>query len=55
MPEPITTVGLGAIAAYLGKDGISKILGPTAEYVGGELQAFTKKKNGECRPNISIS
>ncbi|WP_065188359.1 hypothetical protein [Shewanella woodyi] len=44
MPEPITTVGLGAIAAYLGKDGISKILGPTAEYVGGELQAFTKKR-----------
>ncbi|ABV87484.1 hypothetical protein [Shewanella pealeana] len=44
MPEPITTVGLGAIAAYLGKDGIAKILGPTAEYLGGELQEFTKKR-----------
>lgn len=44
MPEPITTVGLGAIAAYLGKDGLSKILGPTAEYLGGELKEFTKKR-----------
>jgi hypothetical protein len=44
MPEPITTVGLGAIAAYLGKDGIAKLLGPTAEYLGGELQEFTKKR-----------
>nr|WP_321239350.1 hypothetical protein [uncultured Tolumonas sp.] len=44
MPEPITTVGLGAIAAYLGKDGVAKILGPTADYLGGELQEFTKKR-----------
>lgn len=44
MPEPITTVGLGAIAAYLGKDGLSKLLGPTAEYLGSELQEFTKKR-----------
>ena len=44
MPEPITTVGIGAIAAYLGKDGLQKILGPTADYLGGELQEFTKKR-----------
>lgn len=44
MPEPITTVGLGAIAAYLGKDGLAKLLGPTAEYLGSELQEFTKKR-----------
>lgn len=44
MPEPITTVGVGAIAAYLGKDGLQKLLGPTAEYLGGELQEFTKKR-----------
>ncbi|WP_421230437.1 hypothetical protein [Aeromonas jandaei] len=44
MAEPITTVGLGAIAAYLGKDGLAKILGPTADYLGGELQEFTKKR-----------
>lgn len=42
MSEPITTVGLGAIAAYLGKDGLAKLLGPTAEYLGGELQSLQK-------------
>ena len=44
MPEPIITVGVGAIAAYLGKDGLQKLLGPTADYLGGELQEFTKKR-----------
>ena len=44
MPEPITTVGLGAIAAYLGKDGIQKILGPTADYLGNGLRDFTQKR-----------
>lgn len=44
MPEPITTVGLGAIGAYLGKDGIKKILGPTADYLGKGLQDFTQKR-----------
>ncbi|NAZ18194.1 hypothetical protein GT020_19410, partial [Glutamicibacter soli] len=34
----------GAIAAYLGKDGLEKLLGPTADYLGGELQEFTKKR-----------
>ena len=44
MPEPITTVGLGALAAYLTKDGVSKILGPTADYLGGQLKEFTQKR-----------
>lgn len=44
MPEPITTVGLGAIAAYLGKDGIQKVLGPTADYLGNGLRDFTQKR-----------
>ena len=44
MTEPIITVGLGAVAAYLGKDGISRILGPTADYLGGELKEFTKRR-----------
>lgn len=44
MPEPITTVGLGAIAAYLGKDGIQKLLGPTADYLGNGLRDFTQKR-----------
>ena len=44
MPEPITTVGIGAIAAYIGKDGIQKLLGPTADYLGGGLKDFTQKR-----------
>lgn len=44
MVEPITTVGLGAIAAYLGKDGLAKLLGPTAEYLGEGLRDFTRRR-----------
>lgn len=44
MPEPITTIGLGAIAAYLGKDGVEKLLGPTVDYLGGGLKDFTQKR-----------
>ena len=40
----IITVGIGAIAAYLGKDGVQKILGPTADYLGEELKAFTQRR-----------
>lgn len=43
MPEPLTTVGL-AVAAYLGKDGIQKLLGPTADYLGQNLRDFTQKR-----------
>lgn len=44
MVEPITTVGLGAVAAYLTKDGVAKLLGPTAEYLGDGLRDFTKRR-----------
>lgn len=44
MAEPITTLGFGALAAYLGKDGLQKILGPTADYLGGGLKDFTQKR-----------
>jgi len=44
MPEPVTTVGLGALAAYLSKDGLNKLLGPTAEYLGEGLKEFTMKR-----------
>ena len=43
MPEP-TTVGLAALVAYLSKDGVAKILGPTADYLGGQLKEFTQKR-----------
>ena len=44
MPEPITTVGIGVIAAYVGKDAVVRILGPTADYLGGELKEFTIRR-----------
>ncbi|MDH4285565.1 MAG: hypothetical protein OEV35_09640 [Gallionellaceae bacterium] len=44
MVEPITTVGLGAVAAYLTKDGVAKLLGPTADYLGEGLRDFTKRR-----------
>ena len=44
MPDPITTLGVGAVAAYLGKDGLEKLLGPTADYLGGGLKDFTQKR-----------
>lgn len=44
MPEPVTTIGLSAIAAYLGKDGLEKLLGPTAEYLGDGLRDLAQKR-----------
>lgn len=44
MPEPVTTIGLGAIAAYLGKDGLEKLLGPTASYLGEEARDFVRAR-----------
>lgn len=41
---PYDIVGYGAIAAYLGKDGLAKLLGPTADYLGGELKDFAQKR-----------
>ncbi len=42
--EPVTTVGFGAIAAYLAKDGIAKLLGPTADYLGEGLRELTRRR-----------
>lgn len=44
MVEPVTTIGIGAIAAYLGKDGLQKLLGPTADYIGMGMKDFTQKR-----------
>ena len=32
------------MAAYLTKDALTRILGPTADYLGGELEKFTRKR-----------
>lgn len=44
MLEPVT-LGVGAaVTAYLGKDGVNKILGPTAEYLGVAIKDFAQKR-----------
>ncbi len=45
MVEPVTTIGLSAVAAYLAKDGLEKLLGPTADYMGTGLRDFTQKRS----------
>ena len=41
--EP-TTISFGAITAYLAKDGIAKLLGPTADYLGEGLRNLTQRR-----------
>ncbi|UQA51019.1 hypothetical protein [Vibrio sp. ED002] len=43
MPEPIATLGGAAVVAYLSKDGVSKLLYLTAEYLGGEMKTLVEK------------
>ena len=42
--EPVTTISVGAVTAYLGKGAVDKLLGPTAEYLGEELRDFTQRR-----------
>ncbi|MDE0250008.1 MAG: hypothetical protein OXK72_03265 [Gammaproteobacteria bacterium] len=51
--EPVTTVGLSAIAAYLAKDGVTKLLGPTADYLGGGLKDLTQRRIENIRKVFS--
>lgn len=44
MPDPITVVGAG-LAVLGSKDILTKLLGPTADYVGGEIADFVEKCN----------
>ncbi len=43
MPEPVT-LGIGAVVAYISKDGLNKMLGPTAEYLGDGLKNLVSKR-----------
>ncbi|MCU1750075.1 hypothetical protein [Pseudomonas sp. 6D_7.1_Bac1] len=43
MVDPITVSTGAAAAAYLSKDGVAKLLGPTADYLGGELKSLVEK------------
>lgn len=42
MTDPILPI---AVSAYLLKDGIKKMLGPSCEYIGGELKNLVEKAN----------
>ncbi len=42
-----------AIVAWLGKDGIQKVLGPTADYLGDELKAFAQKRVDNIKSILS--
>ena len=42
--EPITTIGMG-LAVIGSKDILLKILGPTADYIGGEVKGLVEKCN----------
>lgn len=44
MAEPVTTIGVSAVVAYLSKDGLNKILGPTADYLGTSLKDFAETR-----------
>jgi hypothetical protein len=44
MPEPATILGLSALGAIVAKDVVTRLLGPTADYVGGELKEFTRRR-----------
>ena len=50
--EPVTTIGLGAFAAYVSKDGIGKLLGPTADYLGEGLRDLTRRRGESIGRNI---
>ncbi len=39
----LIALGGAAVTAYLAKDGVSKLLGPTADYLGGELRELVEK------------
>ena len=46
MPDPATTIGLGVLvgAGYVAKDTVTRLLGPTADYLGAELAQFTDRR-----------
>lgn len=40
----LTTLGIAGGLGYLGKDVVTKILGPTAEYLGQQLKEYAQKR-----------
>src|SRR5919106_5794497 len=44
MADPLTTLGLSAAGAFVTKDVVTRLLGPTADYLGAEMQQFTQRR-----------
>jgi hypothetical protein len=44
MPDPATVVGLSALGGIIAKDTISRLLGPTADFLGEEMKEFAKRR-----------
>ena len=44
MPEPLTVVGTG-LAILGSRELLNKLLGPSADYIGGEISELVKKCN----------
>lgn len=45
MVEPITTGAAALAAAWISKDGVQKLLGPSADYLGGEIKDLVEKSH----------
>lgn len=45
MVEPITTGAAALAAAWISKDGVQKLLGPSADYLGGEIKNLVEKSH----------
>lgn len=43
MPDADTSIALAA-GAYVAKDAVSRLLGPTCDYLGSELKEFTRRR-----------
>ena len=45
MDPVVTSFGIGdAVTAYLAKDGVAKLLGPTTDYLGQSLKDLTHRR-----------
>jgi hypothetical protein len=44
MPDPVVAAGFAAVGAYVAKDAVKKLLGPTAEYLGEGLRNVAQRR-----------
>jgi hypothetical protein len=54
MIDPVT-VGAGAAASLLALDPVKRLLGPTADFLGAELAAFTKRRLSHAEKIVELA